>query len=118
MKHTVSIKENREFLRLYRKGKFYATPYLVVYFRRAAPGGNKLGITVGTKLGKAVVRNKIKRRLREIYRLREDRVKTGIHLVIVARTKGAEASYQTLEKAFDTALRKLGLWDREKKETI
>ena len=71
MEFTETIKKNYEFRRLYAKGKSAVTPTLVVYTRRGRPGGNRVGFTVTTRLGHAVTRNRVRRRLREIYRLHE-----------------------------------------------
>ena len=73
MKAEITVKENYEFRRIYRKGKSIVTPYLVLYCQRNRQGRTRLGVTVSTKLGKAVVRNRVRRRLREIYRLNEDK---------------------------------------------
>jgi ribonuclease P protein component len=59
-----------------------------------------LGITVSGKMGKAVVRNKLRRRLREIYRLHEEQFMPGYHLVVVARARAVTASYRELERSF------------------
>ncbi len=107
MKFTVSMKENHLFRRLYAKGKTAATPTLAVYARPNHMGKNRLGLTVGTKVGKAVVRNKVRRRLREIYRLHESQLRPGWDLVVVARTKSAFAPYRELERDFLKALDKL-----------
>ena len=64
-----TLKKNYEFKRLYNKGKTAVTPYMVVYALKNHKGIRRVGYTVSTKLGKAVVRNRIRRRLREIYRL-------------------------------------------------
>ena len=66
MQYTVSLKLNHEFRRLYAKGRSAVSPTLVIYMRRTKRSVNRVGFTVTTKLGKAVVRNKIRRRLREI----------------------------------------------------
>ena len=71
MKFTDSLKNNYEFRRLYSRGDSAAASRVVLYCRKNRGGSNRLGITVGTKIGKAVVRNKIRRRLREIYRTNE-----------------------------------------------
>ena len=69
MKETVTIKKNSEFRRIYSKGANAATPLLVLYARKGRPGlPGRLGITVGTKVGKAVVRNTVRRRLRLSFR--------------------------------------------------
>ena len=61
-----TLKKNYEFKRLYNKGKTAVTPYMVVYALKNHKGIRRVGYTVSTKLGKAVVRNRIRRRLREI----------------------------------------------------
>ena len=116
MKFTNTLKKNYEFHRLYSKGRSCATPYLVVYVRKTKRQYNRMGITVSTKLGKAVVRNRVRRRLREIYRLNEDRILLGSELVVVARVRAVRATYQQLEKAFLTACGKLDIL-RERDET-
>ena len=109
MRHTVSLKENHLFRRLYAKGKSAASPTLAVYIRGNGRKENRLGLTVGTKVGKAVRRNKVRRRLREIYRLHEDRILPGFDVVVVARTKAAFASYSQLQRDFLRLLDKLGI---------
>jgi len=109
MKFTATLKKNYEFHRLYSRGKSAVTPFLVVYARRSKRPGNRIGITVSTKLGKAVKRNRVRRRLREIYRLNESRFILGTELVIVARGRAVTATYRQLESAFLSACGKLGL---------
>ena len=67
MKSTTTIKENYEFRRMYAKGKSGVSSCLVVYYRKNRLGHNRLGVTVSTKLGHAVVRNRVRRRIREIF---------------------------------------------------
>ena len=69
MNPAVTVKENYEFRRIYRKGRSVVSPCLVVYCQKNRRGQSRLGVTVSTKLGHAVVRNRVRRRLREIYRL-------------------------------------------------
>ena len=70
MKHTVSLKQNHQFRRLYSKGKSAVSPTLALYCRKNRLGYSRLGVTVGTKVGKAVRRNRTRRRIREAYRWR------------------------------------------------
>ena len=109
MAEVVTLKQNYEFRRLYAKGKSAASATLVLYCRRNCSGENRLGLTVGTKVGKAVRRNLIRRRLREIYRLHETELRRGWDIVAVARTRAAEASYRELEADFLRAAARLGL---------
>ena len=109
MKFTVSIKNNFEFHRLYSKGKSTGSSLLVIYFRRTKRKTNRLGITISKKLGKAVIRNKIRRRIREIYRTNEDKLVPGLDLVLVARKGSVEATYWDLEADFLRLTGRLGL---------
>ena len=85
MKKTETIKENRTFRQIYRRGRSAVTPFLVLYCRPNRLGRNRLGITVSTKLGGAVVRNRARRRLREVYRLAQPNLKQGYDLVQIGR---------------------------------
>ena len=104
-----TLKKNSDFRRLYAKGKSAVTPYLVVYCRRGREPVNRLGYTVSTKLGHAVRRNRVRRRLREIYRLNAPALQQGFDIVIVARGRCLEAEYADMERAFLKACGKLGL---------
>lgn len=109
LKFTVSLKENRLFRRLYAKGRSAVAPTMVLYCRKNGTGGNRLGLTTGTKLGKAVVRNKIRRRLRAIYRCHEASLLPGYDIVIVARHQAVERPYAQLERHFLRLCKKLRL---------
>ena len=87
-----------EFKTTQRTGVRYVTRHLVVY---AAPGPNawsRLGLTVSRKVGCAVVRNRIKRRLREAFRLNKFKLPSGFDLVVIARVRANAADYETLER--------------------
>lgn len=111
MKRETSIKENYEFRRIYAKGKSGVSPFLVVYCRPNRRGNNRLGVTVSAKLGKAVVRNRVRRRLREIYRLSQPGMKRGYDIVLVARSRAVTASYRELERAYRRSCERLKLWE-------
>ena len=104
-----TLKKNSDFRRLYSKGKSAVNPYVVVYCRRNKEQNNRLGYTVSTKLGHAVVRNRVRRRLREIYRLNAQKLSSGNDIVVVARTRCVGGDYWKMEKAFLSACEKLGL---------
>ena len=113
MKYTVSLKENRVFRRLYAKGRSAVGPAMVLYCRKNGGEENRLGITVGTKLGHAVVRNRVRRRLREIYRLNEDKLCPGYDIVVVARVRAVRSRFDQLERQFLSLASKLGLLSSE-----
>lgn len=109
MKTTLSLKENHMFRRLYAKGKNAATPYLALYVRKNGRGYNRLGLTVGAKLGKAVRRNRVRRRIRESYRVNEDKFLTGYDIVVVARSRAVNASYREIQRSLLRLADKLGI---------
>lgn len=109
VKQTISIKAPHLFRRAYGKGKSAATPTLVLYARKNGLSVNRLGLTVGTKVGKAHVRNRVRRRVKESYRLREHTVRPGYDLVIVARTAAADARFDLLDRHLASLLKRLEL---------
>ncbi|MCD7768547.1 MAG: ribonuclease P protein component [Oscillospiraceae bacterium] len=108
MKYTSSLKTNNDFRRVYKRGTSAVRPCLVLYARKNKGQENRLGLTVTTKVGKAHTRNRVRRRLREIYRLHETEFRPGYDWVIVARTRAVQASYQRLEKELLSASQELG----------
>ena len=110
MNKTRSIKENHIFRALYSRGQSSARRTMVLYARRhRSKAVNHLGITVSVKLGCAVVRNRIRRRLREIYRLNREKMPAGYDIIIVARVRAAETPYRKLERHYLRCLSELGL---------
>ena len=109
MKHTVALKQNHEFRRLYNKGKSAVSPYFVIYCRKNHREMSRLGITTGVKLGNAVKRNRVRRRIRALYRTNEHQIHAGYDIVVVARTRAIYARYADLEQSFRKLLKKLEL---------
>lgn len=108
MKNTQSLKLNRDFRRVY-KGECFAGGYTVVYIRKNKYPFNRLGLTVGKSAGGAVARNRLKRLMRESYRLMENSVKTGCDIILVARNRAAGKSQPQIQKDMEYSMRKLGL---------
>ena len=108
MKFSHSLKLNHIFQRLYRTSG-QANGYLVLYARKNRTDTNRVGITVGKKLGHAVVRNRVRRRLREVYRLNEDKFQAGWDIVVVARTRAIYAEFNQLVDAYMSAAQKAGI---------
>lgn len=100
MQFSSSLKLNHIFRRLYRKGSSAANGYLVLYCRKNGSQANRVGLTVGAKLAHAVQRNRLRRQLREIYRLHETSFARGYDLVVVARSRAIGADYAALEHAY------------------
>ena len=108
MKYSSSLKLNHIFQRLYHT-RGVADGYLVLYARKNRLAQNRVGITVSKKLGKAHIRNRVRRRFREVYRLNEDKFLPGWDIVVVARSKAVEAPFDKLTKSYLSLARKAGL---------
>jgi len=103
MERQYRLKKNRAFQYVYRRGHSAACRDLVML---AARGRElKVGFSVSKKVGNAVIRNKVKRRLRECFRPYLGDVKTGLY-VIVARPSAAKATFQSLQKDVRYLLKK------------
>jgi len=96
MKRFPSIKKNSDFQNIYRNGKSYANRLLVMYVMRNGEESNQLGISVSKKVGNSVVRHHIARLMREIFRLNNEKIETGLNIIVVARTAAATSDYKHL----------------------
>lgn len=108
MKFSSSLKLNHIFRRLYLT-KGFAGTHMVLYVRRNHTGKNRVGITVSKKLGHAVVRNRARRRLREVYRLNESLFSRGWDIVVVARSRSVTAPFPELTACYLSLAKKAGI---------
>ena len=108
MKFSYALKLNHIFRRLYATSG-HANGYLVLYAKPNRTATNRVGITASKKLGHAVVRNRVRRRLREIYRLHEEQFAPGWDIVVVARSKAESAPFDKLTKSYLTLANKAGI---------
>ena len=108
MKFSKSLKLNHIFRRLYSTSG-HANAYVVLYARKNRTATNRVGVTVSKKLGCAVVRNRIRRRLREVYRINEDKFQPGWDIVVVARSRCHKAEFSTLCEAYLSLAKKAGI---------
>lgn len=99
MHFSESLKKNRDFQKVYRKGKSYANKLLVMYVLENDLDMNRLGISVSKKVGNSVVRHHVTRLLRESYRLHEEMFHSGWDIVVIARAGAKTASYHQIESA-------------------
>lgn len=99
MKFSESLKKNRDFQSVYRRGKSYGNKYLVMYLLPNQTESNRIGISVSKKVGNSIVRHHLTRLIRESYRLHEENFQRGYDMVIVARTAAKDKTYHEIESA-------------------
>ena len=117
MKNTQSLKLNKDYKRLYYRGKTLAGKTIVVYASQSRRGYNRLGLTCSKTIGKAVKRNRVKRLMRESYRLLEDKIKSGTDIVIVARTRAVFCKCPKIKNELEYILKKMDLLEENEKTT-
>jgi len=109
---------NRDFQQLFKKGKVYRHPALIMFANRRCPSGyrvslknhqgKRLGIITPGKLSKAVERNKLRRRLKEIFRLNRHFIRSGTDIMFLAQKRANLLGYHQLEKVV------FNLWKKAK----
>ena len=99
MRFTESLRKNQQFQFVYKNGKSYANKYMVMYVKKNGLEINRLGISVSKKVGNSVVRHRVKRLIKESYRLHENIFNSGLDIVIVGRPGAAAVGYEEVESA-------------------
>lgn len=99
MNFSESLKKNTEFKNVYHRGNSNANKYLVMYILENGLDRNRVGISVSKKVGNSIVRHRLKRLIKESYRLNENRFLCGYDIVIIARVNAKERSFKEIESA-------------------
>lgn len=109
MKRRYHVREDRRFREIRQRGRSAANDLLVVSALANDLPYSRFGFAVSSRIGNAVVRNRIKRRLREIIRLRMATIRPGCDIILIARKPIRSAEYHQLETACARLLRRAQL---------
>lgn len=109
MKLTQPLRMNYEFSRVYSKGRYLAGRHVVLHYLRRSGRINRLGVTASRKIKGSVRRNRIKRLLRESYRLYEDNLTVGYDLILVGRDSAVLPDYRTVSQEVQNLLQRSGI---------
>ena len=109
MKKTKMLKKNYEFKRVFTKGKYYGGNHIEAFVQTHDLAMNLLGIAISKKVGKAVQRNKIKRLIKENYRLLEEELHIGYSIVFLWKKKSSieNASFDNIRRDMENILRRI-----------
>ncbi len=111
MKKIKTLKKNYEFKNVLNKGKFYIGEQITVYIIKNREEVNRIGIAISSKTCNAVKRNSIKRKIRENYRLLENKLKQGYNLVFLWNKKKSveKADFHIIRQDMESIFSKAGM---------
>ncbi|MDP3058997.1 MAG: ribonuclease P protein component [bacterium] len=110
MLKTERLRRSEDFAKVYKQGRSVAGRQLVLYWLTNSTEQNRLGISAGKKLGGAVVRNRVKRLMREGFRSLSLNVRAGHDLVIIARSVAVGANFSEVRRELEALLKRQRLW--------
>ena len=109
------LKINKEFRRVYGRGKSYLSPYIVSYVMKTRGEKVRIGITVSKKIGSAVMRNRAKRLITAAFRQCLPNISSGCDIVFVARSRILTAKSYEVAAAIKSHMKAAGVWNENDK---
>jgi len=110
MEREYRLAKREDFNKVYRAGKSVANhQFVLYYYKRSGQENFRLGISASKKIGNAVVRNRMRRMIKEIVRLNNNKIVGGYDYIVIVRKPAVTLSYQELEKSVKHVFRKASL---------
>lgn len=110
MKTLQALKKNYQFKKVYSEGRYYAEKYIVLYIIRNNSEVNHVGFSVSKKVGNSVIRNRVKRLMKENFRKENNKLKIGYDIIFTARVGSSEATYYDIEKCMISTFKRAKLY--------
>ncbi len=92
------LTKNFEYIKVYQAGRRWSSPFFTVYIKENGLDTTRLGVSVSKRIGNSVVRNRIKRRLKEVFKKNTKKIKKGFDVVISAKKPARDADFWVVEK--------------------
>lgn len=108
-----TIRFNYEFSRIYRRGNYIPGKYVVLHYTPNKKDNNRIGITTGKKVRGSISRNRMRRLLRETYRLREPYLKKGYDIILLGRDNPGDIKQDRIDKDVVYLFKRAGIWQKE-----
>lgn len=107
---TKGLKKDSDFRKVYKHGKSFANKYLVLYILKNKSEYSRVGMSVSKKVGKAVTRNRVRRLIKEVYRLNiDENIEDGYDIVFIARIPSQNAEFKDIQKSVKSLVKKAGI---------
>lgn len=114
MKKALRLTKNLEFINVYKSGKRVSSPFFVMYIKKNDLGYSRLGVSVSKKVGKSVIRNKIKRQIKEIVRKNYNFINSGWDIVFSVKPAAVQLNYAQMEKEIINLLKRGRIYNDKK----
>ncbi|ADI03120.1 MAG TPA: ribonuclease P protein component [Syntrophothermus lipocalidus] len=106
LKSDQRLRKRKDFEKVYSKGKKVFGRYLILYVGENAAGKNRYGIVASKKVGKAVIRNKSRRRVREVARTLDSKLRQGYDVIVIVKPLCREADFASVKSDYERLLKR------------
>ena len=116
MDKSFRLTKNFEFKKVYEARRRWSSPFFTMYVKKNQLDKTRLGVSISKKVGKSVLRNKIKRRIKEIFRNNMEKIKKGYDVVISVKPEAANADFKSMENQLKLLLKRGHIWHAKKND--
>jgi ribonuclease P protein component len=118
MKNTLSLRLNYEFSKVYRRGEYIPGKYVVLHFIKNTRQVNRLGVTTSKKVRGSVPRNRMRRLIREGYRLKECNIRKGYDIILLGRENPKDIKQDQINRDIVYLFKRAGIWEDDVDSSI